>query len=82
MIEEILSELDLRGVRWLVESIAARYRVTIAELLGGDRRPRTARARHELFGSLWGSGWSYSEIGRTLRVNHTTVMAGVRRDLA
>lgn len=82
MTEAIVATLALRDALWIAESIATRHRVTLDELLGRDRSRRPARARRELYGCLYASGWSLSEIGRTLDRDHTTVLYGVRADLA
>lgn len=79
---DILADLARLDALWILDSIARRWRVTFDEVLGGARDKRASAARHELFASLWGSGWTYSEIGRVLRRDHTTIMAGVRKDLA
>jgi chromosomal replication initiation ATPase DnaA len=53
--------------------------VPIADILGRDRRPLIAAARHE---AIWRvrrvTGWSLPRLGRFFKRDHTTVLHSVR----
>jgi hypothetical protein len=53
--------------------------VSIADILGRDRRPLIAAARHE---AIWRvrrvTGWSLPRLGRFFNRDHTTVLHSVR----
>jgi chromosomal replication initiation ATPase DnaA len=66
---------------WLVEAVARRHGVPVDALLGPRRYADLSRARKDLYGCLYGSGIGFSEIGRLLGRDHTTVLTGVRSDL-
>jgi chromosomal replication initiation ATPase DnaA len=66
---------------WLVESAAARHGVEVDDLLGPRRTAILAAARADLCTNLWGSGLPYSEIGRLVGRDHTTVLYLVRKEL-
>jgi hypothetical protein len=53
--------------------------VPIADILGRDRRPLVAAARHE---AIWRvrlmTGWSLPRVGRFFKRDHTTVLHSIR----
>lgn len=71
--------LPLR-VRWVIDRMAERYDVTPAAIVGRGRTKEVAAARLATYSELkkLDPSPSYSAIGRWLKVDHTTVMAGVR----
>jgi hypothetical protein len=54
--------------------------VSIAEILGRNRRPPIAAARHE---AVWrvrlATGWSLPRLGRFFKRDHTTVLHSLRK---
>jgi chromosomal replication initiation ATPase DnaA len=66
---------------WLVEGVARRYGVTVEGLLGRKKTSTLASARRDLMTCLYGSGCSYSEVGRLLARDHVSVIHGVRKEL-
>jgi len=46
---------------------------------GRGRQKRTVRARHAVWLALRALGWSLPEVGREFSVDHTTVLAAVRK---
>lgn len=63
-----------------VQLATALFGARSAEILGRDRSPRAAAARHYAMYLLHaGGGWSYPRIGTVFKRDHTTVMAAVRR---
>lgn len=67
---------------WIVESVASRHGLTSNALLGSSHRGIAVRARRDLYACLFGSGLSYSDVARLLGRDHTTVIAGIRKELA
>lgn len=65
----------------LGEGIASAHGVTLFEILSRSRRKEHVRARRELAVALFGSGWTYSHIGRAIGRHHTTVCEEVFADL-
>lgn len=60
--------------------MAALYGVTPEGLVGRSRHPRVVLARHHLCALVrWSTSLSLPEIGELLDLDHTTVMAAVRR---
>ena len=62
----------------LVLAACARNDVPIAELLQGARHLRVTRARRAICCELSRRGYSLSQIGRWLRVHHTSVFYALR----
>ena len=62
-----------------LRAVSTRTRVPIADILGRDRRPMIAAARHE---AIWRvrrvTGWSLPRLGRFFKRDHTTVLHSVR----
>ena len=65
--------------REALRAVSTRTRVPIADILGRDRRPLIAAARHE---AIWRvrrvTGWSLPRLGRFFKRDHTTVLYSVR----
>jgi chromosomal replication initiation ATPase DnaA len=75
----IFAELRERDLLELVETIARGHRVTVAELLDVETRVGST-ARHAVWFHIRDQlGWSYMRIGKLFRVDHSSVMYGVRR---
>ena len=66
---------------WIVERVAGRYGVPVTSVLGSDRGQLAVRARRDLCTCLYASGLGYSEIGRMVGRDHTSVMYAVRKEL-
>lgn len=66
---------------WIVEAVAHRHGVSVDELLGKSRIQPVAVARRDLYTCLWGSGLALAEVGRMVGRDHTSVLAGVRKEL-
>lgn len=67
-----------RAVRVIQARAAARYGITIDELLGPGREQHVAAARKEAMQDSRRLGLSYPVIGKLFNRDHTTVMAAVR----
>jgi chromosomal replication initiation ATPase DnaA len=65
----------------LADAIASETGVSRVAILGRRRFPHIAAARHKLFEQLFLDGLSTSAIGRALRVDHTTVMHGLKKTM-
>ena len=74
-------ESDLERRDALLQQIAYRERVHVADICGDDRFPRTVRARHMFWSALFLDGYSVSEVAALVGRNHTSVIAGLRRSL-
>jgi hypothetical protein len=65
--------------REALQAVSARTRVPIADILGRNRRPPIAAARHE---AVWrvrlATGWSLPRLGRFFKRDHTTVLHSIR----
>lgn len=77
-VEHILRGIETRGLRRLVNAVAAYHRVTPGELLGSGRTRQQAWARQSLWVELRALGWSTPEIGTATNRDHTSVLSGVR----
>lgn len=78
--------LDVRAARAaqaraFAEEIALDYDVTAADILGRSRVAPLPAARHELMARMWKSGLTLKDIARTLGMDHTSVLHGVRKTL-
>lgn len=73
-----LAEMD-PDVRDALAMVARKHRLTPEQILGHNRIPRIMRARGELYVVCAHTlGLSWSEIGRQLGRDHSTVLAWVR----
>jgi Bacterial dnaA protein helix-turn-helix len=65
--------------REALQAVSTRTRVPITDILGRDRRPPIAAARHE---AIWRvrlvTGWSLPRLARFFKRDHTTVLHSVR----
>jgi len=78
--EAIIRELSQRGLLELVDRVCASRGVTRLELCGACRSRSVAAARQELWWLLRHDPqrhFSYPELGRLFRRDHTTVLHGV-----
>lgn len=76
----VLALLRARGLSDLIDSVCRHRGVLPEELIGRGRSQSVARARHELWWkikTLPEREYSYSEIARIFRRDHTTVSSGV-----
>lgn len=65
-----------------VEKIAHEHGVTVHQIMvaKSDRHPAASRARFHAWAVVkWSTGLSFPEIGAFFGVDHTSVLAGVRR---
>jgi len=73
------ARLAKRGLLMLAERVAARWFVSLRELLGGARHKAVAAARRHLWNLMRDTlALSYPAIGRLTGHDHTTVMAGIK----
>jgi hypothetical protein len=65
--------------REALQAVSTRTSVPIADILGRNRRPPIAAARHE---AVWrvrqATGWSLPRLGRFFKRDHTTVLHSLR----
>lgn len=65
-----------------LEPVVAKYGVTMADVLSRNQTKIVVRARREVAKILKGKEWSYTEIGRFLGRDHTTIIYLVRTENA
>lgn len=65
--------------RALAQYLTDRYSLRDGDLFGRSRTSRVCLVRHLFAYGLRVLGYSYPEIGRVLRRDHTTIMSGVKR---
>ncbi len=64
----------------VVDAVCARLVVPVDEVLSGARHDRAVLARHLAAWLLrWRLGFSLSQIGRLLHIDHTSALYGIRR---
>lgn len=63
----------------VVGAIATAFGVRVFDLLGRERSKQLTSARAAFMLWLYEGGFSYPEVGRMLRRDHTTVMVAVRK---
>lgn len=73
----VRSLVSVRDAEAILSGIARAAGVTPGEVLAEDRHPGRVAARRELYVALRALGWSYPEIGRFVRRDHTTVIAAI-----
>lgn len=66
-------------VEAIVEATAELLDVPAAEILGRRRPAPLVRARFVVYWLGWFEGISYSELGRILDRDHSTILSGVQR---
>lgn len=72
--------LEARGLLDLVDDIARSHHVETFDILGRGRSKQIAFARRHAWAVVrWTFDFSYPEIGRLFGVDHTSVLAGVRK---
>lgn len=64
----------------ILDRVAEKYGLTVAELKGQGRSPRLAHPRHEAMHEMYAVGlWSTTVVGKFLGGrDHTTVLHGIR----
>jgi hypothetical protein len=60
----------------IIRAVAKRHGVTAKEILGTDRNHKVMAARNEAIREIFAARphWSYPDIGRLFRRDHTTIM--------
>lgn len=76
---QLIGKPSFRFIDELVESIAKAMRVTLADITGPSRFGPQMRARQVVCWVLHKRGQSYSQIGRRLNRDHTSIMNAVDR---
>lgn len=69
----------LKRARAVIAEVAAELGVPVAAILGDSRQVDVAAARHETMVRLWRQDMAIATIARTLGMNHTSVIWGIRR---
>lgn len=69
-----------RRLNVIAEEVAAATGIPAQFIMGRSRVADTVRARHLTWFIAHRSGMSFAEIGRQARVDHTTVISGVRKE--
>ena len=78
--DAVLSQLAARGLLGLLDEVCVRRGVTRAELCGRGRTRAVAAARQELWSLIRehpSRNYSYLEIARFFRRDHSTVVCGI-----
>jgi chromosomal replication initiation ATPase DnaA len=78
--DAIVAALSVRGLLDLADAVCARRGVTRSELCGSTRTKAATAARHELWWLIRHHperGYSYSDIARIVRRDHTSVLYGI-----
>lgn len=80
-LQDRIDWLDKRDMLGTLLKLAKLHKVTLGELLGTDRSKHIVRARHAAWKWLreCDEGWSYPSIADAFGVDHTTVMAAVKK---
>lgn len=65
-----------------IRAVCVAHGLTPALLLGKSRERVVAYARHDLMARLRALGWSLPKIGYVLKLNHTSVMHGLKAHAA
>lgn len=65
--------------RALAQHLTERYSLREGEIFGRSRMSRVCLVRHLFCYGLRLLGYSYPEIGRVLRRDHTTIMSGLKK---
>ncbi len=77
----LIQELTQRDLLGLLEAVCHRHHVTQKEVCGRNRTRMVSLARQELWWMLRNHSdlnFSYVELGRLFRRNHSTILQGVR----
>ena len=69
------------AARLLAEEVAAKYDLSLADLLPENRERRISWPRHHVMAALWERGYSTYSIGRLLKRDASTVRHGSRQHL-
>lgn len=83
--ERIIADLEERQLLWLARRVATQHRVTIEEMVSDYRMQPIVAARHAFMLALRemrteaGESYSLPYIARILRMDHTSVLSGVRK---
>ncbi len=74
-----LADVRAQRAHLLALAIANKYGMSELDILGRERTRHIAAARRELYVQLWRSGMSIADVGRTLGMNHATIIYGLRK---
>ena len=79
--DELVDQLDKRGLLELCDRVCEQRGVTIELVLSHSRRRAIVWARHELWAlcrDLEGRNLSYPDLGELFDRDHTTIICGIR----
>ena len=62
----------------LFRDVASTRMLTLDDVCGSRRHPRTVAGRHECWWHLMRMGWSSTEVGRLWGVDHSTVLRATK----
>lgn len=63
----------------VIEAVGEVYDISYAKIVGYDRTPYVSEARHVVMHCLIELGYSYSETGRILNKDHSSVIHAVKK---
>ena len=67
--------------REVIAQVSVETGVAVDLIIGENRRPKTARARHIVCQRLRERGYSLSKIGKLMQRHHTTILHSLRVDV-
>ena len=76
---QIAKDLEERDLLEQARKVARKYHVTLDELLGRGHGALEARARHELWATLYEEMPTFAGLGRIFGRDHATIVAAVRK---
>lgn len=79
-IDQIIAELEARGIYASASEFALEHGVTLEAVLGRSRTKAVVAARHALWRHVRALGLSYPEIGELFGVDHTSVYQACREE--
>jgi chromosomal replication initiation ATPase DnaA len=78
--------LDKRSAAMLARAMPVIRRIAreegfdVEDVMNRSRFPDVVRARHRMLAVLrWSTGWSYPDIGRVFKLEHTTVWMAIHK---
>jgi chromosomal replication initiation ATPase DnaA len=79
-VESIVADLDRRDALHLARSIADKHWVPLEDMLGRSRKTQVARARRELWATLYEEAIpTFAALGRVFERDRTTIKDAVRK---
>lgn len=66
-------------VQQIARDVARAYGVPVAQIMGARRQRPIVAARHEVMRRAYAAGLSLTDIGASMRRDHTSVLNGIRR---